>query len=68
MRKRCAPPRNCATCIPRARFVVVDTEAPGVVRLELARKLADALNALYFKTEDLRAEDLVALAKETQTW
>jgi len=53
---------------PGARFVVVDTEAPGVVRLELARKLADALNGLYFKTEDLRAEDLVALAKETQAW
>jgi magnesium chelatase subunit D len=53
---------------PTARFVVVDTEAPDVVRLELARKLAAALHALYFKTEDLRAEDLVNLAKETQEW
>ena len=49
-----------------ARFAVVDTEAPGVVRLELARQLAGALGASYFKIEDLRAEDLVSIAKEQQ--
>lgn len=53
---------------PQARFVVVDTEASGVVRLELAHKLAAALGADYFKTDDLRAEDLVTLAKEHQSW
>lgn len=53
---------------PSAQFVVVDTETKGVVRLELARKLAAALGAAYFKTDDLRAEDLVSLAKEHQTW
>lgn len=53
---------------PTVRFVVVDTESPGAVRLELARKLAGALGAVYFRTEDLRAEDLVSLAKEQQTW
>ncbi|MGE4527522.1 MAG: VWA domain-containing protein, partial [Rhodospirillaceae bacterium] len=53
---------------PAAQFVVVDTETKGVVRLELARKLATALEAAYFKTEDLRAEDLVSLAKEHQAW
>jgi magnesium chelatase subunit D len=53
---------------PTAQFIVVDTEAPGVVRLELARKLAARLGAAYFKTEDLRAEDLVAIAKEHQAW
>ncbi|WP_337998231.1 VWA domain-containing protein [Oleispirillum naphthae] len=53
---------------PMAQFVVVDTETKGVVRLELARKLATALEAAYFKTEDLRAEDLVSLAKEHQAW
>jgi len=51
---------------PSAQFVVVDTESKGVVRLELAQKLASALGAKYFKTEDLRAEDLVSLAKEHQ--
>jgi magnesium chelatase subunit D len=53
---------------PQARFVVVDTEASSVVRLELAHKLAAALGANYFKTDDLRAEDLVTLAKEHQSW
>lgn len=53
---------------PSVRFVVVDTESPGAVRLELARKLAGALGAVYFRTEDLRAEDLVSLAKEHQAW
>lgn len=53
---------------PAAQFVVVDTEAPGVVRLDLARKLAAALGAAYFKVADLRAEDLVAIAKEHQGW
>lgn len=49
---------------PAARFIVVDTEPQGVVRLELARKLARALGGLYFKTDELRAEDLVGLARE----
>jgi magnesium chelatase subunit D len=53
---------------PSAQFIVVDTESQGVVRLELARKLAAALGAAYFKTDDLRAEDLVSLAKEHQAW
>lgn len=53
---------------PQARFVVVDTEAPGMIRLELARKLALALGADYLGTGDLRAEDLISLAKEHQSW
>ncbi len=53
---------------PSAQFVVVDTEAPGAVRLGLARKLAAALGAAYVKVADLRAEDLVAIAKEHQGW
>jgi Mg-chelatase subunit ChlD len=53
---------------PQARFVVVDTEPAGIVRLGLARPLAEALGAVLFKTEGLRAEDLVSLAKEHQTW
>jgi magnesium chelatase subunit D len=49
---------------PTAQFAVVDTEAPGIVRLDLAREIALALGASYFKIEDLRAEDLVSIAKE----
>lgn len=71
-----APPHEEALAVaaglremhPAARFIVVDTEAPGIVRLDLARKLADALGAQYFKTGDLRAEDLVNLAKESTAW
>lgn len=67
-------PRDEALCAasalaeqyPTAQFAVVDTEAPGVVRLNLARQIAMALGATYFKVEDLRAEDLVSIAKEHQ--
>lgn len=57
-----------ATRYPAAQFVVVDTEAPGAVRLDLARTLSSALGAAYFKVADLRAEDLVSLAKEHRAW
>lgn len=46
------------------RFAVIDTEPPGVVRFQLARQLASALQAEYFHPETLRAEDLVKIAKE----
>jgi len=49
---------------PTANFVVVDTEAPGIVKLQLAQRLSNALGATYFKTDDLRAEDLISLSKE----
>ncbi|MFH1060429.1 MAG: putative cobaltochelatase [Pseudomonadota bacterium] len=48
----------------RARFVVVDTEAPGVVRLDLARRLAAAMGADYFRIDDLKAQDLVHIARK----
>jgi magnesium chelatase subunit D len=47
----------------RARFVVVDTEAAGLVTFGLARTLADSMNAQYFRAGDLKAETLVALAR-----
>lgn len=53
---------------PSVRFFVIDTEAAGIVRLELARKLATTLGAVYCRIEDLRAEDLVELAKEHRAW
>jgi magnesium chelatase subunit D len=49
---------------PQTRFIVIDTEAAGVVRLGLARKLSDMLGAHYFRPEELRAEELVRLARE----
>ena len=39
-------------------FVVVDSET-GYIRLGLARKMAEALNAEYFRLDDLREEALL---------
>ncbi|MFP4347950.1 MAG: putative cobaltochelatase [Desulfococcaceae bacterium] len=49
----------------RVRFIVVDTESRGLVRFGLAQKLAGAMNADYFPIEDLRADALLNIAKET---
>jgi magnesium chelatase subunit D len=49
---------------PRARYVVVDTEPQNAVRLQLAKRLAGTMGADYFHTEDLRAEQLVHLARQ----
>jgi magnesium chelatase subunit D len=48
----------------RVRFIVVDTESQGLVHFGLACKLAAALNAQYFKIEDLKADTLLNIAKE----
>ncbi|MBW1927037.1 MAG: putative cobaltochelatase [Deltaproteobacteria bacterium] len=48
----------------RVRFIVVDIESPGLIRFGLARKLAFALDAQYFKIEDLRADTLLNVARE----
>ncbi|NDJ79232.1 MAG: magnesium chelatase subunit D family protein [Chloroflexi bacterium] len=47
----------------RIKFVVVDTEPAGVVTFGLASRLAIQLNADYFKIEDLRAQDLIDIAR-----
>ncbi|KAF0096069.1 MAG: magnesium chelatase subunit D [Puniceicoccaceae bacterium 5H] len=47
----------------QARFVVVDTEPPGLLRLGLAVKIAEALGAEYFQTADLKAEQLIAITR-----
>ncbi len=49
----------------QTRFIVVDTEQKGAVRLGLAKSLANALRADCFEPETLRAHDLVNLVKET---
>jgi magnesium chelatase subunit D len=47
----------------RIRFIVVDTEAKGLVTFGLAQKLAGAMNAQYFKIEDLKADTLINIVK-----
>ena len=51
----------------RVRWVVVDTEDPRGVRLGRAGDLADHLGARVLGIEDLRADDLIALAKGHQS-
>jgi magnesium chelatase subunit D len=47
----------------RIRFIVVDTESKGLVSFGLARKLAEAIQAQYFKIEDLKADTLLNIVK-----
>ena len=47
----------------RIHWIVVDTEEPGMVRFELARHIARALDGEYFRIDDLRAADLVRVLK-----
>jgi magnesium chelatase subunit D len=47
----------------RVQYIVVDTEESGLVTFGLARKLAEAMRAQYFKIEDLKAETLVDIVK-----
>ena len=46
---------------PRVMHIVVDTEEPGVVNFGLAVRLAEVLNARYFKVEELKADQLVGI-------
>jgi len=47
----------------RIKYIVVDTEGTGIVNFGLAAKLASALGADYFKIEDLKADELVNIAR-----
>ena len=47
----------------RVKYVVVDTEPEGIVRLGMAARLAEKLGAEYFKIEDLEARELVEIAR-----
>jgi magnesium chelatase subunit D len=47
----------------RIHHIVVDTEDPGLVTFGLARRLAAALSADYFKIETLKAQTLVNIVK-----
>ncbi|WP_310598610.1 putative cobaltochelatase [Desulfobulbus sp.] len=47
----------------RIRTVVVDTEEAGLVTFGLARRLAGAMAAQYFKIDDLKAQALVDIVR-----
>ncbi len=50
----------------RVKYLVVDTEEAGVVNFGLARGLATALGAEYYRIRDLQAGTLVELIREQQ--
>jgi len=47
----------------RIQFIVVDSESQGAVTFGLAQKLAENLNARYFRIQDLKVNHLVDIAK-----
>ncbi len=47
----------------RIRFILVDTEEQSLIRFGLAVKIAEALNARYFQTADLKADTLIDIMK-----
>ncbi len=49
----------------RVKFVVIDTEDESIMALGLARHLASALKAQYFKIDDLKADELLKIVKGT---
>ncbi len=51
----------------RSRFVVVDTESEGLFAFGLARRLAEALAADYFRVSDLNAGALLDVVKGTRS-
>jgi magnesium chelatase subunit D len=50
----------------RLSILVVDPENQGPVTFGLARKLADALSAAYFKIDDLKADRLIDIIRGRQ--
>ncbi len=54
------------TAEQRAKYIVVDTEEEGLLTFGLAGKMADALQADFFKITDLKARDLIHIVREKQ--
>lgn len=50
----------------RVKYIVVDTEEAGAVRFGLAAQLAGALGADYFKINELKAEALVSIVRNSE--
>ncbi len=55
--------RRLAGGFPQVEFVIIDTET-GLIKLQMAQRLATLLEARYFTPEALRAEEMVRIAKE----
>ncbi|MBW1975859.1 MAG: putative cobaltochelatase [Deltaproteobacteria bacterium] len=51
----------------RITSIVVDTEKAGIMQFGLARRLAEYMDGLYFRIDDLKASDLVHIIKEEVT-
>lgn len=51
----------------RSRYIVVDTEETGLVTFGLAKRLAGAMQAQYFKIDDLKAQALVNIVRGQQS-
>lgn len=51
----------------RIRFLVVDTEEPGLINFGLAGKIAGLLGAEYYKIDDLQADSLLNIVKNATT-
>lgn len=51
----------------RIRFLVVDTEEPGLINFGLAGKIAGLLGAEYYKIDDLQADSLLNIVKKATT-
>lgn len=47
----------------RNRFILVDTEEKGLIRFGLAVRIAEAMQARYFQTDDLKADTLLDIIK-----
>ena len=47
----------------RVQYILVDSESQGMISFGMAKQLAAALNARYLKTQDLKADLLVDIAK-----
>jgi len=50
----------------RVTYIVVDTEVQGPVMFGLAKELAAAANARYYKIDDLKSDTLVDLVRKNQ--
>ncbi len=47
----------------RNRFVLIDTEEKGLIHFDLAVRIAEAMQARYFQTDDLQTDTLLDIIK-----
>ncbi len=56
------------TALPEVKFLVIDTEIKGPVRLGLAKRLSGFLRAQYLRPEDLQAKHIIDAIQGVRTW